>query len=128
MNAKEVVRPSTDAGPAGESEHFSGDASCSGAESFALMVLGDSMLPEFESGDIVIIEPEGVARDGSYVLAYWNDEWLFRQLTRTGASWSLCALDASIQPIALPDLQAVRGVIIQKAKPGRRRASKRYLA
>ena len=37
---------------------------CSAAESFALMVLGDSMAPEFVEGDIIIIEPEGLATDG----------------------------------------------------------------
>jgi hypothetical protein len=44
------------------------------------MVLGDSMEPEFVDGDIIIIEPEGLATDGSYVMAWLNDEWIFRQL------------------------------------------------
>ena len=39
------------------------------AKSFALRVLGDSMAPEFNDGEIIIIEPDGALRDGSYVLA-----------------------------------------------------------
>ena len=44
-------------------------SACGEAEAFALMVLGDSMEPEFVEGEIIIIEPEGLATDGSYVLA-----------------------------------------------------------
>ena len=45
------------------------DAGCSGGESFALRVLGDDMAPEFNEGDIIIIEPDGALKDGSFVLA-----------------------------------------------------------
>ena len=45
------------------------DDSCSGAEPFALRVLGDSMAPEFADGDIIIVEPDGALHDGSFVLA-----------------------------------------------------------
>ncbi|MFN3566970.1 MAG: S24 family peptidase [Burkholderiaceae bacterium] len=100
---------------------------CSGAESFALMVLGDSMAPEFADGDIVIIEPEGLATDRSYVLAFWQGEWIFRQLVRSDDRWRLRALNPQYPDIDLPDLGAVRGVITQKCRPGRRRASKRYV-
>lgn len=100
---------------------------CSGAESFALMVLGDSMEPEFSEGDIVIIEPEGLATDGSYVLAFWQEQWIFRQLVRSGAGWCLRALNPKHPDIPLPDLSPVRGVITQKSRPGRRRATKRYI-
>jgi len=103
------------------------DDGCSGGEPFALMVLGDSMLPEFEHGDVVVIEPDGLATDGSYVLAHCDGEWVFRQLRRSGGGWRLQALNPAYPGIGLPDLAAVRGVIIQKSRPGRRRASKRYV-
>ena len=45
------------------------DAGCSGGESFALRVLGDDMAPEFNEGDIIIVEPDGALKDGSFVLA-----------------------------------------------------------
>jgi len=100
---------------------------CGGGESFALRVLGQSMAPEFAEGEIIIIEPEGLARDGSYVLAWVAGEWIFRQLCRRGDAWVLRALNPSFAEIVLDDLSAVRGVIIQKALPGRRRASRRYI-
>jgi DNA polymerase V len=111
--------------PVGQSD--STDA-CSGAESFALMVLGDSMAPEFVEGEIVVIEPDGLAVDGSYVLAFVGDEWIFRQLRGAAGCWALYPLNAAYPTLPLPEFSAVRGVIIQKSKPGRRRASKRYVA
>ena len=104
-----------------------GAGSCSGGEAFALRVLGQSMAPEFAEGEIILIEPEGLARDGSYVLAWVDEEWTFRQLCRRGAGWYLHALNPAFADVALDSLAAVRGVIIQKALPGRRRASKRYV-
>ena len=101
--------------------------SCAVAEPFALMVLGDSMLPEFEEGDVVIIEPGGMAGAGSFVLAFHNEEWVFRQLVGNAARWLLHPLNPKYPEQEIPDLTPVRGVIIQKSKPGRRRAMKRYV-
>ena len=100
---------------------------CNGGESFALRVLGQSMAPEFNEGEIIIIEPEGLAKDGSFVLAWHRDEWTFRQLRRDGRAWLLHALNPAFADEPLVSLADVRGVIIQKALPGRRRASKRYV-
>jgi SOS-response transcriptional repressor LexA len=100
---------------------------CAGGESFALMVLGQSMAPEFLEGEIIVIEPEGLAKDGSYVLAWHKEEWTFRQLLRAETGWLLHPLNPAFADVALTDLSAVRGVIIQKALPGRRRASKHYI-
>jgi phage repressor protein C with HTH and peptisase S24 domain len=105
------------------------ESSCSGSDAFALRVLGTSMEPEFNEGEIIVIEPDGLLRDGAFVLAEHRGEWIFRQLCRTpdAAGWKLHALNPAFADIALADLSAVRGVIIQKALPGRRRASKRYV-
>lgn len=103
---------------------------CSAAESFALMVLGDSMEPEFVEGDIIIIEPEGLATDGSYVMAWLDDEWIFRQLVRDESGdggWKLRPLNPKYPSARIPDLSGIKGVIIQKSKPGRRKATKRYI-
>jgi len=102
-------------------------SACGEAEAFALMVLGDSMAPEFVEGDVIIIEPEGVAQDGSYVLAQFDGEWIFRQLVKSDESWQLRALNPAYPATAISDLATVKGVIIQKSKPGRRRAAKRYV-
>jgi SOS-response transcriptional repressor LexA len=103
---------------------------CSGAEVFALRVLGHDMAPEFNDGEIIIVEPGGALRDGAYVLAELDDGYTFRQLRRDADGWLLRALNPAPGAAAdrpLPDLAAVRGVIIQKAVPGRRRLSKSYL-
>lgn len=104
-----------------------GDTACTGSEVFALRVLGTSMEPEFREGEIILIEPEGRLQDGSFVLAQHAGEWIFRQLCRQGQAWVLHALNPAFPDRPLPDLAAVRGVIVQKALPGRRRASKRYV-
>lgn len=113
--------------PAGEAADPALSA-CSGAESFALMVLGDSMEPEFVEGDIIVIEPEGLATHGSYVMAWLADEWIFRQLAkRTDGGWQLRPLNPKYSAADIPDLSGIKGVIIQKSKPGRRKAAKRYV-
>lgn len=102
-------------------------AGCEGNESFALMVMGQSMVPEFNEGEIIIIEPGGDAQDGSYVLAWHAGEWIFRQLQKTAEGWCLHALNPAFGDSPLSSLNAVRGVIIQKALPGRRNASRFYV-
>ena len=102
-------------------------ANCAAAEPFALMVLGDSMEPEFVERDIIIIEPEGLATDGSYVLAWLDDEYIFRQLVKHGAKWLLRPLNPRYPAAEIPDLTPIKGVIIQKSKPGRRKEAKRYV-
>jgi len=103
------------------------DGACSGAESFALRVIGSDMAPEFNDGEIIIVEPGGAARDGSYVLARADGEWWLRQLRRRGDGWVLCALAPALPERPLAALDAVRGVVIQKAVPGRRRLSRFYV-
>lgn len=100
---------------------------CAGGESFALMVMGHSMAPEFLENEIILVEPEGLAKDGSYVLAWHADAWTFRQLLRSDCGWVLHPLNPAFADEPMADLSGVRGVIIQKALPGRRRASKHYI-
>ena len=105
-------------------------SACEGAESFALRVLGDDMAPEFLHGEIIIVEPDGALADGSFVVAQHDGEWFFRQLRRAGTGWMLHALNPArcdLPDLPLADLGAVRGVVIQKAVPGRRRQSRFYV-
>ena len=100
---------------------------CSGGEPYALMVLGDSMAPEFVDGEVIVVEPEGLARDGSFVVAEVAGEPIFRALARCGDRWQLRPLNPAYPVLDLASLDAVRGIVIQKSRPGRRRASKRYV-
>ncbi len=103
------------------------EGDCAGAEPFALMVLGDSMAPEFADGDVIVVEPEGLAGDGAYVVAHVADGWTLRQLVRVDGGWQLRALDAAYPATAIADLATIRGVVIQKSRPGRRSTLKRYV-
>jgi DNA polymerase V len=125
MNPPATTHSSAAAPAIAESD--AGAPDCSGGESFALQVLGMSMEPEFEEGDIVIIEPDGLVGHGSFVLAQSRQGWLLRQLLKDDSRWVLHALNPAFEDEPLSGLEAVRGVVIQKAKPGRRRASKRYI-
>jgi DNA polymerase V len=102
-------------------------AACSGGEAFALRVIGQSMAPEFSEGEIILIEPDGAVRDGSYVLARDEDEWTFRQLVRRADQWWLHPLNPAWPDRLLPELSAVHGVIIQAAVPGRRKLTRHYV-
>jgi phage repressor protein C with HTH and peptisase S24 domain len=99
--------------------------SCSESEPFALRVIGDSMEPEFRDGCIIIIDPSGVARAGSYVLARQGEEYIFRQLAEADGVPYLVALNKGYPDLPLPNgLQDIRGVIIQQA--GRRRKDRKF--
>ena len=101
-------------------------ATCIEAESFALRVVDDSMEPEFAAGCIIIVDPTGVARDGAFVLAEVDGEYVFRMLRRTDAGDRLVALNGDHPPVTLAaGLASVRGVVVQRAG-ARRRYHKRY--
>lgn len=126
MNARDPSRERP-GGPAVHAGVHDGGA-CDGAEVFALRVIGHSMAPEFNEGEIIVIEPGGALRDGSFVLAQHAGEWIFRQLRAApGGGWLLHALAPAWPDLPIDGLEAVRGVVIQKAVPGRRRLSKSYL-
>ena len=99
---------------------------CIEAEPFALRVIDDSMEPEFAAGCIIIIDPTGVAKDGAFVLAEIEGEYIFRELRRTDGGDRLVALNDDYPSVALAaGLASVRGVVVQRAG-ARRRYHKRY--
>ncbi len=101
-------------------------SACSDAAPFALRVTDDSMEPEFRRNCIVIIDPTGHARDGAYVLAQVDGEYIFRQLHMDGQRAWLEALKESYPPLALAGgITAIKGVVTQRAG-SRRRYHKRY--
>ena len=99
---------------------------CIEAEPFVLRVIDDSMEPEFAAGCIIIIDPTGVAKDGAFVLAEIEGEYIFRELRRTDGGDRLVALNDDYPSVALAaGLASVRGVMVQRAG-ARRRYHKRY--
>ena len=99
---------------------------CIEAEPFALRVTDDSMEPEFAAGCIIIVDPTGVAKDGAFVLAEIEGEYIFRRLEREDGGDRLIALNDGYPPVALATgLASVRGVVVQRAG-ARRRYHRRY--
>lgn len=112
--------------PAAENAPELETSACASGEPYALMVLGDSMEPEFHEGEIIVIEPEGVARDGSYVTAFANDELIFRQLVKHPEGWMLKPLNPVYPNIPIDSLDVVKGIIVLKKNPGKRSEQKTY--
>jgi SOS-response transcriptional repressor LexA len=102
-------------------------SNCASAEPYALMVLGDSMMPEFEEGEIIVVEPSGLVKDGSYVVAYVNDEYIFRQIVKHADGWMLKPLNPLYQNIPVADIDVAKGVVILKKRPGKRSEQKSYI-
>ena len=97
---------------------------CAASEPFALRVLGDSMLPEFSEGAIIIIDPAGAIRDGCYVMAEYQNEYIFRQLRIVGEKYYLQPLNDLYDTVEIPGQDVIQGVISQQA--GRRRKDRKF--
>lgn len=101
-------------------------SSCGASEPFALRVIGDDMSPEFKDGHIIVIDPGGHVKNGCYVVANPNDEFIFRQLFLEEKRYILRATQPGLGEIELPNgHQDIVGVVSQRA--GHRRSEhKRY--
>lgn len=103
-------------------------SNCEGKEIVALMVLGESMMPEFSEGEILVIEMGAPATDGAFVIAeVAQEDFIFRQLRRDEQGrWRLHALNPAFPETALAGLDAIKGVVTHKKKPGSRKSVKFY--
>jgi SOS-response transcriptional repressor LexA len=100
------------------------NSGCSESEPYALRVLGDSMLPEFKEGVIIIIDPAGTIKDGSYVTANHDNALIFRQLLIREERYYLQPLNDLYDTVEISGLEAVTGVITQQA--GKRRKDRKH--
>lgn len=70
------------------------DVSCSiGRHTFALIVEGDSMEPEFHAGMRIVVEPDMTAENGDYVVAGNGEAASLKKLVRDGNDWYLKPLN-----------------------------------
>jgi len=101
---------------------------CSAGEPFALQVKDNSMEPEFKMGNIIIIDPTGLATHGAYVLAMVENGYIFRQLVIENNQHYLQPLNEDyLHEKREITLDAIHGVIVQQAgAKGKRRDRKRY--
>jgi DNA polymerase V len=100
------------------------DSSCSAKEVFALRALGDSMIPEFEHGTVIIIDPEAVVKDGSFVIAKVDDEFIFRQFKMRNDKYYLQPLNDLYETIEISGIDSLEGVVVQAGN--RRKQMKKY--
>jgi SOS-response transcriptional repressor LexA len=82
------------------------------------------MLPEFAEGVVIIIDPAGAIRDGSYVIAMHEDEHIFRQLRIIDEKYFLAPLNDLYDTVEIDGLQQITGVISQQA--GKRRKDRKH--
>ena len=101
-------------------------SACEQSEPFALQILDDSMAPEFSTGHIVIIEPAGLCRTGCFILVEYQQCFYIRQLVNDDTPPYHCyALNQQVDDFYIDSLQAIRGVVSQRAGI-RRRMHKHY--
>lgn len=98
---------------------------CANSEPFALRVMGDSMEPEFKDGHIIIIDSAAAVASGCYVLAMVKEEYIFRQLIIEDDRYILRALNHGYGDKIVSGMDAIRGVIVQRAGT-RRKEHKHY--
>ncbi len=98
---------------------------CSAAEPYALRVLGDSMEPEFEEGNIIIVDPGTSATNESYVVIDYDNDTTLRQMIFEGEQKILRALHEDYPDVLIAGEYRVRGVVIQRSN-GRRSSIKHY--
>jgi SOS-response transcriptional repressor LexA len=99
---------------------------CAAAEPYALRVIGDSMVPEFQDGHVIIVDPGMPAVSGAYVVVDYNGETTFRQFIVEGARKYLRPLNEDFPIIDLTGKYTIRGVVVQRA--GRRRKDRKHYA
>ncbi len=99
---------------------------CAGNEPYALRVLGNSMQPEFEEGEVIIIEPGQCVDHGAYVIAFYNGEYIFRQIFVKERRLYLRPLNDAYPTFRIDDENIIKGRIISKS-PGKGRQMKSYL-
>jgi DNA polymerase V len=100
------------------------EGSCSAKEMFGLQALGDSMLPEFEHGSVLVVDPEAPVKDGSFVIAKVNDEYILRQLRIKDKDFFLQPLNDLYETVQIKGVEDIIGLVVQQGS--RRRNLKKY--
>ncbi len=87
---------------------------CEEKEPFALQALGESMMPEFDDGTVITIDPSYPPLHGAYVLARYQDEYHFRQLIQQNGKSYLAPLNPAFPTLELEGEFEIAGVITQQ--------------
>jgi len=94
------------------------------SEAYALRVVGDSMLPEFSDGQIVIVDPAYPLSSGAFVVVDYGGEVILGQYRVEDERKRLLFLNADYAPLVLVPPFQIKGVVTQRA--GRRRSERKH--
>ncbi|HKJ50362.1 MAG TPA: S24 family peptidase [Gammaproteobacteria bacterium] len=81
--------------------------------------------PEFVDGHVVVVDPAGRISSGCFVVARYDGGVVLRRLSIEHGRYRLAALKQGVEEVELTGLEAVVGVVSQRAGK-RRREHKRY--
>ena len=101
-----------------------GGCSSENSEAYALRVVGNSMLPEFSEGHIVIVDPAYPLSSGAFVVVDYGGEVILGQYSIEGVHTRLVFLNADYAPLMLVPPYQIKGVVTQRA--GRRRTERKH--
>lgn len=87
---------------------------------FALRVTGDSMEPEFTDGDLIIVEPDETAGNGSFVVVRQDGNTTFKKLVLDGTVSYLKPLNEKYDMMPLKEDAVICGVVVEKTKTYKR--------
>ena len=99
--------------------------SAQSSEPFALRVMGDSMMPEFRDGHIILVDPGLSLRHGVYAVIEQGGEILFGEFRQDGQWQRLHYLNPVYKPVALLAGYTLKGIVTQRST-GRRKEIKHY--
>ncbi|MBF0183709.1 MAG: LexA family transcriptional regulator [Magnetococcales bacterium] len=87
-------------------------------KSFALRVPDDSMAPEFQEGEVIIVDPTLPGKHNQFVIAQLEDESVatFKQLTIIGSQVFLKPLNTRYPLLDVQEKIKICGVIVSKYK------------
>lgn len=94
-------------------------------EPYALRVVGDSMVPEFADGNIIIVDPALPVYQNAYVIIDYGGEVLFGQYKIEEQRQWLYYLNDEHAPVELIAAFDLKGVVVQRST-GRRKELKHY--
>lgn len=82
-------------------------------KTFAVRVKGDSMSPRFLEGDVLIVEPEKEPKNGSLVVARYNEQATFKKLGIDAGMYFLKPLNKQYETLKVDDNEIViLGVVV----------------
>ncbi len=101
-----------------------GGCSSENSEAYALRVMGDSMLPEFSDGQIVIVDPAYPLSSGAFVVVDYGGEVILGRYEVEDGLKRIVFLNADYAPLTLVPPYQIKGVVTQRA--GRRRSERKH--